>query len=238
MSGQSGRALMLGVVDYGDAWRLQRRLVAARQQGLIEDTLVLLEHPHTYTFGRRAVPEHLLLDEAGLRERGIATYWIDRGGYVTYHGPGQIVGYPILNLRHRGLDVHQYLRALEEAIIRLLSRHGIEGERDPAYTGVWTSAGKVAAIGIKVSRGVSSHGFALNVNTDLSYFCGIIPCGIADRPVASMAALLGRELDLQTVRADLLCAFAEVFGPDWQSVDPAALEPQLPPLESLEPLVS
>lgn len=225
----------LGLVEYGEAWELQRRLLEDRQQGRILDTLVLLQHPHTYTFGRRAVGDHLLLNEDELRLRGIATYWVDRGGDVTYHGPGQIVGYPIIDLRARGLDVHRYLRALEEVLIQTLAEFGIEGERDPAYTGVWVPStvilseraerkapchleegqghpAKIAAIGVKVSRGVTCHGFALNVNTDLSYFHGIVPCGIRDRSVTSLERLLGREVEPLVVEEAVEASFVRIFS--------------------------
>jgi len=215
----------LGLVEYGEAWELQGRLLEDRQRDRIPDTLVLLQHPHTYTFGRRATKDHLLLNDDELQQRGIATYWVDRGGDVTYHGPGQIVGYPIIDLRARGLDVHRYLRALEQVLIQALAEFGIAAGRDPAYTGVWVPPpvmlseakhleggqghpAKVAAIGVKVSRGVTCHGFALNVNTDLSYFDGIVPCGIPDRSVTSMERLLGQPLELQAVEGAVEASFA------------------------------
>ena len=210
--------LGLDEVEYLEAWDIQRRLVAARQSGALPDTLVLLRHPHTYTMGRRASNDHVLLDEAALAQRGIALHWVDRGGDVTYHGPGQIVGYPILDIRQRGLDVHQYLRALEEVLIRTLASYGVVGARDPDYTGVWVKERKIAAIGIKISRGVSSHGFALNVNTDLSYFQDIVPCGITDRQVTSLEQQLGAPQDVGTVLAAVTYAFSEVFGQEYHSI--------------------
>ncbi|MSQ28275.1 MAG: lipoyl(octanoyl) transferase LipB [Dehalococcoidia bacterium] len=220
-SNAPGEVLSLGVVDYQEAWGLQRRLVAARQVERIGDVLILLQHPHTYTLGRRATADHVLWNEAELAQRGVARYWVDRGGDITYHGPGQLVGYPILNIRERGLDVHEYLRSLEEALIRAVARCGIEAGRDPAYTGVWVEGRKLAAIGVKVSRGVTCHGFALNVNTDLSYFDGIVPCGITDRSVTSLTELLGALQRLDEILPVVTDAFAEVFGGAWT---PVALE--------------
>jgi len=220
----------LDLMEYQAAWDLQASLVARRQQGEIPDTLLLLQHPHTYTLGRRATPDHLLLNETELAKRGVAVHWVDRGGDITYHGPGQIVGYPIIDLRANHLDVHQYLRALEEVLIQTLATFDIEAGRDPAFTGVWVPpiplslegegqgegrrwfTAKVAAIGVKVSRGVTSHGFALNVNTDLSYFQGIVPCGITDRAVTSMAALMGHEVSLMEVEDAVSTAFQAVLG--------------------------
>jgi lipoyl(octanoyl) transferase len=233
-AGQTLALRRLGLMEYQAAWDLQGQLVGERQQGTIPDTLLLLQHPHTYTLGRRATPDHLLLNERQLNERGVAVHWVDRGGDITYHGPGQIVGYPIIDLRTNHLDVHQYLRALEEVLIRTLAQFGIEATRDPSYTGVWVpqppppsvilseaknleggpgfAAAKIAAIGVKVSRGVTSHGFALNVNTDLTYFEGIVPCGITDRSVTSMAALKGHEVNLGEVEDAISTAFQAVLG--------------------------
>jgi lipoate-protein ligase B len=207
------RLQRVGLMPYQEAWDLQGRLVEARQAGRIPDTLLLLQHPHTYTFGRRAAAEHLLLDPQALRERDIATHWVDRGGDVTYHGPGQVVGYPIIDLRSCGLDVHRYLRALEQGLISTLAAFGIAAGRDPDYTGVWVPEGKIAAIGVKISRGVTSHGFALNVNTDLSFFEGIVPCGIAGRGVTSMAEVLGKPVDIAAVEEVIEAAFPPLIGP-------------------------
>ena len=215
--------LPLGEVEYGEAWDLQQRLVAARQQELIGDVLVLLQHPPTYTMGRRATPDHVLLNEVELAQRGVAVHYVDRGGDVTYHGPGQLVGYPIIDLRKRGLDVHEYLRSLEEVLIRALRSFGVIGERDPQYTGVWVGGEKMAAIGVKVSRGVTSHGFALNVSTDLSYFDGIVPCGITDRSVTSLAQFTyGPPIDRE-VREAVVKGFMAVFGRTWKPTNLDAL---------------
>ena len=230
MPDASGQVLSLGVVDYQQAWDLQRRLSAARQQEVIGDVLILLQHPHTYTLGRRATADHILWDERELAQRGVSHYWVDRGGDITYHGPGQIVGYPILNIRQRGLDVHQYLRSIEAALIRALARFGVEAGRDPAYTGVWVGGRKIAAIGVKVSRGVPCHGFALNVNTDLSYFDGIVPCGITDRSVTSLTELLGTPQRLESVLPVVVEAFAEVFDGAWTPIALEALTAVAPPV--------
>jgi lipoyl(octanoyl) transferase len=188
------RLLELGVLPYPEAWELQRQLVAQRRAGEIPDTLVLLEHPPVYTIGRGGSRANVLAD-------GIPVVEVDRGGDVTYHGPGQLVGYPIVDLRDRGGDVHRYLRDLEELLLGVLADYGIVGERDGRYTGVWTAAGKVAQIGVKVSAGITSHGFALNVDTDPAHWRGIVPCGIADRPVVSLRDLLGEPPPMADVRA-------------------------------------
>jgi lipoyl(octanoyl) transferase len=177
------RILELGVVPYLEASELQRELVAKRRAGQIADTLVLLEHPPVYTIGRAGSREHVLAT-------GIEVMEVDRGGDVTYHGPGQLVGYPIVDLRGRGGDVHRYLRDLEDLLLHVLAEFRIAGKRDLGFTGVWTPRGKIAQIGVKVSSGITSHGFALNVDTDAAHWAGIVPCGIADRPVASMRDLL------------------------------------------------
>ena len=188
------RLLELGVVPYLEAWEMQRGLVARRRAGEIPDTLVLLEHPPVYTIGRGGSRANVLVE-------GIEVVEVDRGGDVTYHGPGQLVGYPIVDLRARGGDVHRYLRDLEELLLVVLADYGIAGERDGRYTGVWTAAGKVAQIGVKVSGGITSHGFALNVDTDPAHWAGIVPCGIAGRRVVSMRELLGEAPAMAEVRA-------------------------------------
>lgn len=220
--------LWLGAVPYREAWDLQQRLVQARQQELVGDMLVLLEHPHVYTLGRRATLDHLLADSTTLERLGAAAYRVDRGGDITYHGPGQLVGYPVLDLRQRRLDVHGYLRHIEEALIRALARFGIAAGRDPQHTGVWVVREKIAAIGVKVSRGVTSHGFALNLCPDLSYFSHIVPCGIADRRVTSIERLLGARLRGETVREVVAAEWATVFGGEWQAAEPAGLLSRLP----------
>src|ERR1051326_2418458 len=175
----------LGRIDYGRALELQQQLVDGRKQGLIPDQLLLLEHPHVITLGRNGQMANLLANEEVLLRAGIAFYPTDRGGDITYHGPGQLVGYPILDLREWKRDVGAYVRAIEQVIIDTLADYGISGGRIPKLTGVWVEGRKIAAIGVHISRWVTSHGFALNVSTDLSYFGYIVPCGLT-RPVTSM----------------------------------------------------
>lgn len=201
----------LGLVPYHRAWQLQRRLVERRKAGEIPDVLLLLEHPPVFTLGRGARPEHVLWDEAELARRGIERVSVDRGGDVTYHGPGQLVGYPILDLKRRGGDLRRYLRDLEEVLLRALLSFGIEGRREPGYTGVWVGTAKIASIGVKISRFVSSHGFALNVAPALTPFQGIIPCGIRDVTMTSLAHLLGRPPEMARVKQEVGHCFAEVF---------------------------
>ncbi|GIW09018.1 MAG: octanoyltransferase [Dehalococcoidia bacterium] len=190
---------ILGRLDFDAAWELQRELVAARQAGRVGDSVLLVEHPPTITLGRGARREHLLHPEEELARRGIALRAIDRGGDITYHGPGQLVGYPIIDLTPRGRDLHRYLRDLEAILIATLAAFDIHGERIPGLTGVWVGQNKIAAIGIKVSRWVTSNGFALNVGSDLSGFQLIIPCGIRGRGVTSLSRELGREVPLSEV---------------------------------------
>lgn len=199
----------LGRVDYGKAFELQQRLVAERKQGLIADHLLLLEHPHVVTLGRNGHMEHLLAPPEILSRAGISFYPTDRGGDITYHGPGQLVGYPILDLREWKRDVVGYVRAIEQVIIDTLADFAISAGRIPKLTGVWVDGRKVAAIGVHVSRWVTSHGFALNVNTDLSYFQYIVPCGLT-KPVTSMAQL-GCAADLSEVARCLAGHFGRVF---------------------------
>lgn len=202
----------LGRVPYGEAWQLQKDLERSRKAGEIPDQLLLLEHPHVLTIGRNGKPEHLLVSRSRLAELGIEYFEIDRGGDITYHGPGQIVGYPILDLREWKRDVVAYVRGIEETVIRALARFGIESWREPGATGVWTSAGKICAIGVHISRWVTTHGFALNWTTDLKYYQYIVPCGLP-RPVASMETL-GARPDRGHLHRALIEEFAEVFQYD------------------------
>ena len=192
---------------------MQYALAERRQRGEIPDTLLLLEHPSVITLGRGSREADLLTDEADLKARGIAVERVDRGGEISYHGPGQLVGYPILDLRGHGQDLHRYLRDLEEVIIQTLAVYGLEGERVPRRTGVWVQDRKIAALGIKVSRWVSLHGWALNITTDLTPFRrDIVPCGISDRDVTSLAELLpGQTPARAEVEKTLLAAFAGIF---------------------------
>jgi lipoyl(octanoyl) transferase len=199
----------LGRTDYGTALELQRQLAAERQQGLIPDQLLLLEHPHVITLGRNGKAGNVLASDEVLSRAGIAFYPTDRGGDVTYHGPGQLVGYPIIDLREWQRDVGAYVRAVEQVIIDTLADYGIAAGRIPKLTGVWVDDRKIAAIGVHISRWVTSHGFALNVSTDLSYFQYIVPCGLT-KPVTSMAAL-GVRAGLREVGQTLAAHFGRVF---------------------------
>ena len=199
----------LGRLEYGAALEVQRRLVAARKEGAISDQLLLVEHPHVITLGRNGHLENLLAGEHLLARAGIAFYPTDRGGDITYHGPGQLVGYPILDLREWRRDVGAFVRAIEQAIIDTLADYGIAAGRIPKLTGVWVGERKIAAIGVHLSRWVTSHGFALNVSTDLSYFQYIVPCGLT-RPVTSMAQL-GVRAGLDEVSRILAGHFGRVF---------------------------
>ncbi|NTV64574.1 MAG: lipoyl(octanoyl) transferase LipB [Oscillochloris sp.] len=223
-----------GCVNYTESWGMMRQLAADRSVGCAEDTLLLVEHPPTITLGNTASPAHILLSTEQLAARGVALVQTDRGGDVTYHAPGQIVGYPILKLSQHGGDIGRYVRNLEETIIRTLVEFGLVGERIPGLTGVWVDAGaaKVCAIGVKLSAaGVTSHGFALNVNPDLAGFAQIIPCGISGRGVTSLSALLRRNLTSAEVEPILLRHFAEVFGVELTPASPISHpEPQPPVL--------
>ncbi len=201
----------LGLINYEQAWDIQKEIFDLRLRNEINDTFFLLEHPHTYTLGKVAEKENLISSESQLKELGISVYEIDRGGDITYHGPGQIVGYPIIKLSDWKEDTHQYLRGLEEVIILTCREYGIETERNPKYTGVWIGERKIAAIGIKVNRWITMHGFAFNINTDLSYFEGIIPCGIKDKDVTSLQHELGKEINIVEVKEKLIKNFKKVF---------------------------
>ncbi|MGH7571700.1 MAG: lipoyl(octanoyl) transferase LipB [Gemmatimonadota bacterium] len=202
-----------GEVPYGEAWTLQRELVRRRAASEILDTLLLLSHPPVVTLGKGGTIDHLLGSKADLAGRGVEFVETDRGGDITFHGPGQIVGYAIVDLAPRDRDLHRFLRDLEEVLIQALAGFGIAAGRAAGLTGVWVGDAKVAAMGIRVSRWITHHGFALNVDTDLSYFDLIVPCGIAGRRVTSMAELLGRPVERKRVEDALARAFAEVFGP-------------------------
>lgn len=201
----------LGFIDYKEAWDLQYKIHSNRVAGNIKDHLLLLEHPNTYTLGKTANRSHLVGTDQFLKEKNISVYDIDRGGDITYHGPGQLVGYPILDLSEWYQDTHKYLRALEEVIIRVCSEFSITGKRDPKYTGVWIEDRKIAAIGIKVSRWVTMHGFAFNINTDLSLFNGIIPCGISDKAVTSLSKETKKTIEIDIIKNLLIKHFKEIF---------------------------
>ncbi len=204
----------LGTVDYQAALDLQQRLVEERKQGRIPDQLLLLEHPPVITLGARNhnSRSNVLDTPESLALKGVALFETGRGGDVTYHGPGQLVGYPILELQADRRDVHRYVRDLEEVLIQAVSDFGIAAARIPGLTGIWVDDDKLAAIGVRISRWVTSHGFALNVSTDLSHFGLIVPCGIADRGVTSMQRLLGRPVPMAEVEDAVAVRFERVFG--------------------------
>ncbi|MCL4251894.1 MAG: lipoyl(octanoyl) transferase LipB [Anaerolineae bacterium] len=215
------QVVALGRMHYAEAWALQNTLAEARGRDDIPDRLLLVEHPHTYTFGSAVHEENLLLDSDQLRARGIAVFHSDRGGDITYHGPGQLVGYPILKLAsaHGALraDVLAYVRALETVIIRALADFDVTAGVIPGLTGVWVGEAKIAAIGVRVTtRTVTKHGFAINLNTDLSYFDGIIPCGIHDKDVTSLAQLQGAPADAAGFTTALVSHFGTIFDRSMQ----------------------
>ena len=210
---QNVRACWLGSTPYQEAWDLQAEIVAAVRDGQEPDTLLLLEHPHVFTMGKAASPDHVLWGESERSKRDVEVIWSDRGGEATYHGPGQLVGYPILDLAHFDLTIPAYLQKLEQSLIDYLRELGIESEPgEPGLTGVWSQGEKVAAIGIKLNRSVVSHGFALNLTTDLEYFDGIIQCGHADKRPTSVEALTGVRVNTEDASHDYARHFAEVFG--------------------------
>ncbi|MGM0579619.1 MAG: lipoyl(octanoyl) transferase LipB [Bacteroidota bacterium] len=223
--------LSLGMMDYKEAWDYQEELflktieiktsnrkIEDKDHQITPNYLIFLEHPHVYTLGKSGSEENLLLDENGLKEKKATYYKINRGGDITYHGPGQIVGYPIIDLDNFFTDIHKYLRLLEEAVILTLKEYGIESGRIKGLTGVWIdyeegakNPRKICALGVKSSRWVTMHGFAFNVNTDLNYFKNIIPCGIDDKAVTSMEAELGEKLDMKEVSNKLKQHIANLF---------------------------
>jgi lipoyl(octanoyl) transferase len=216
------RVCWLGSTRYREAWDLQASIVSAIRDGSAPDTLLLLEHPHVFTMGRAASADHLVWDESERGRRDVEVIWSDRGGEATYHGPGQLVGYPILDLAHVGLTIPEYLQKLEQSLIAYLSELGIGAvPGEPGLTGVWSRGEKVAAIGIKLNRSVVSHGFALNLTTDLSYFDGIVPCGHADKRPTSVEALGGFRVDTMTAARRYAHHFSEVFGvrAEWEPAE-------------------
>ena len=222
----------LGLAEYGAAWELQRRVAAARKAGAISDVLLLCEHPHVITLGRSGKISNLRASDQVLRQRGVSFFETNRGGDITYHGPGQLVGYPILNLGEIRRDVGWYVRSLEEAMIRATAEFGVASKRVPGCTGVWVDARaadgkeveevkeakeckdeeKLAAIGVHLSRWITSHGFAYNVSTDLRYFDLIVPCGIAGKRATSLEQLLGRRVEMKEASARIAAHLAEIFG--------------------------
>ncbi|MHB1168674.1 MAG: lipoyl(octanoyl) transferase LipB [Longimicrobiales bacterium] len=202
----------LGSVPYADGLELQQQLVQRRRAGDIDDTLLLLEHPHVITLGTSSHAANVLLDDAQRAAGGIELFETGRGGDVTYHGPGQLVGYPILDLKPDRCDLHRYVRDIEEVIIRALRTWDISATRVQGLTGVWVNDEKICAIGVRVSSGwITSHGFAFNITTDLSYFGSIVPCGISDRGVTSLERVLGEAPDMSIVHDTVASEFANVF---------------------------
>jgi lipoate-protein ligase B len=204
----------LGIIEYEKSLQLQNNLVSARIAGEIPDTMLFLQHPPVLTIGVSGKEEDIIAPKDLLENEGVSVFRTDRGGCVTYHGPGQLVGYLIFDLQTKGKDIHQFVRNLEEVIIRTLANFSIPAHGDPQYPGVWVGQDKICALGIRVSRWVTKHGFALNVNTDLRYFNLIIPCGITDRQVTSMSQLLGHDIALEDVTSCVLEQCAEVFNID------------------------
>lgn len=232
----------LGLISWPAAYSIQQRLVAARKAGGLPDVFLLCEHPHVITLGRNANRANLLASEAVLRQKGVELHPTNRGGDVTYHGPGQIVGYPIVNLSGIKRDVGWYVRTLEEAMIRASADFGVTAFRVPGKTGIWVAAGdseeKLAAIGVHISRWVTSHGFALNVSTDLRYFDLIIPCGIADRKATSLEKLLSRHVSLNEVKPRLVHHLAELLTRSPQAISREELLATLARFESAVPAPS
>jgi lipoyl(octanoyl) transferase len=212
-------ARWLGLTDYAEGLRSQERAVERLRAEAGGEQLLLLEHPHVFTLGRGADASNILADDRQLRAHSIEVYETGRGGDVTYHGPGQLVGYPIISLKPDRCDVHRYVRDIEEVLIRTLGEYGVRGERLSGLTGVWVGDEKVAAIGVRIARWITSHGFALNVNTDLAYFQMIVPCGITDKGVTSLAHLTGRAVDLREVAGHVARHFAEVFDREMVTPD-------------------
>jgi lipoyl(octanoyl) transferase len=234
----------LGLIGYPEAFALQQRLVAARKTGVAPDVLLLCQHPHVFTLGRSGKPEHLLASHLQLRDSGIQFHQTDRGGDITYHGPGQLVGYPILNLGEIRRDVLWYVRQLEEAMIRASARFAVAASRVPGCTGVWVrspgdsaaSTGhdeKLAAIGVHISRWVTSHGFAYNISTDLKYFEWIVPCGISHCRVTSLEKLLGCPVPAPDVIAVLVEEFGDAFSLEMVASSPEELDEWISPIPAL-----
>ncbi|HHT9110823.1 MAG TPA: lipoyl(octanoyl) transferase LipB [Candidatus Brocadiaceae bacterium] len=203
--------LQLNMVDYNEAWELQKALLAARMANTAEDSLVLLQHPPTFTFGRRYKESNLISNKDFYKNKGFAVYKTDRGGLATYHGPGQLVGYPILKMNSYTKDYYYYLRMLEEVMIRTLSDYEIKAVRNEGYTGVWVDKAKIGFIGVRIALGYTMHGFSLNVNNDVSPFNFIIPCGIQDIEITSVKKLLSTNIAIDEVQRTLVNHFEDVF---------------------------
>nr|MBC7244840.1 lipoyl(octanoyl) transferase LipB [Chloroflexota bacterium] len=215
--------LNLGLEPYERAWELQHCLVKARQEGRIDDILILLEHEPVITLGRTGDPSHILASADELREAGIVVHRVERGGDVTYHGPGQLVGYPILHLEAHHLGVSDYMHALEDVLIRTLHDFGLSAYRRTGIIGVWVGERKIAALGARVERGVTYHGFALNVAPNLEHFALIVPCGLTDASVTSMQRELGKPVEMHFVRERVIWNFGQVFAAPMKEVTLAQL---------------
>jgi len=202
----------LGVVPYDLALKLQQALLSARVDGLIPNVLLLLQHPPAFTVGRFRGEGDIVVPPEMLTCEGITVFHTNRGGGITYHGPGQLIGYPVLNLKEKGLSVRQYIWSLEEVVIRFLHNIGIQGHRVADHRGVWVGDKKVCSVGVNVSRGISTHGFALNMSNDLRYFQYIRPCGLASEVMTSVSELSGRSVEVETLVSEAICCFSEVFG--------------------------
>ena len=214
----------LGCLDYANALELQMRICKLKRQALEEDVLLLLEHPPTITLGRNGKWDHLIAPQDALKSRGIVCHEVDRGGDITFHGHGQLVGYPLLQLEKGERDVRRYMQNLEQSLIQVLAVYGIEAGRDEKYTGVWTCRGKIAAMGVHISRWITRHGFALNVNTDLSFYDLIIPCGIQGKAVVSMSSHLERPIDTREVAERYTMEFGAVFNREMQWITERRLQ--------------
>jgi lipoyl(octanoyl) transferase len=221
------QATFLGLTSYDDGLRLQEKAVERLRSAEAPEQLLLLEHPHVFTLGRGADSSNILAGPEQLQTNSVEVHETGRGGDVTYHGPGQLVGYPIINLKPDRCDVHRYVRDLEEVLIKTIAEFGVTGTRIEGLTGVWVGNEKIAAIGVRIARWITSHGFALNVNTDLSYFKMIVPCGIADKGVTSLSRLLGRQIPLHVVAHVAASQFARVFEREILFSDFPSLSPSL-----------
>lgn len=217
----------LNTVPYADALALQHRIVAARKRGALNDVLLLLEHPPVFTLGRHARAENILAPRETLQQLGIEVFRVERGGEVTYHGPGQLVGYPILDLHNFRLDVGWFVHSLEEVLIRALGDFGIRGARIEKLIGVWVGDEKIAQIGARIEEWITYHGFALNVNPNLAHFDWIVPCGIRDKGVTSLTRVLNTSVEMRAVRARVAARFGEVFGVECVALTREELEQKL-----------
>jgi lipoate-protein ligase B len=216
-------AVYLGIVPYDLALQLQQALLSTRAEGLIPDVLLLLQHPPAFTLGRFRGEEDIIVPRELLTREGIDVFYTNRGGSITYHGPGQLIGYPVVNLKEKGLGVRQYIWNLEEVVIMLLHNIGIQGRRVADHRGVWVGEKKICSIGVNVSRGISTHGFALNVSNELRYFQYIRPCGLAGEVMTSVSELSGCPVEVETVVSNTIHCFSKVFGLDCKRKDDTCL---------------